>query len=176
MSQWRQELFTRQAGRLDHKWSKQLIMNAGTTGTGYTARKGRPPSPRCRLKPQLKSTVPDDQAPTWRLLPPPETSRVFTDLCGSSDRISSLLSRDQERPETRSVAELALACRKSEYILAPLRLTDCAEVQLAVNASDLEALLLLNCCRRLWGPVASAGAPWVFRLRWLVKRNYASRP
>jgi hypothetical protein len=32
---------------LDHKWSKQLITNAGTTGTGHTFRRGRPPSPRC---------------------------------------------------------------------------------------------------------------------------------
>ena len=62
--------------QLDHKWSKQLIMNAGTTGTGHTARRGCPPSPHCRLKPQLKPTAPDDQAPTWRLLPPPETSRT----------------------------------------------------------------------------------------------------
>jgi hypothetical protein len=63
---------------LDHKWSKQLIMNTGTTGTGHAVRSGHPPSPRCRLKPQLKPTVPDDQAPTWRLLPPPETSVSVT--------------------------------------------------------------------------------------------------
>src|ERR1700729_3782738 len=72
----------------------------GERGSGPVPGDGlMPPSPRCRLEPQLKRTVPDDRAPTWRLLPPPETSRLFRKARISATAFLSLV-RACAQPKT----------------------------------------------------------------------------